>query len=124
MSALATPDQPFEPRPENAWRPLLQNAFGLFHGDETIPVTLRFSPFRARWIREQHWHPFQVLTELPGGGLELTLPAADFREIKMKILQFGADCEVITPQALREEIQVEIAKMAGMYRKEADKELY
>jgi len=117
MKELKTLDDRFDPRPENAWRPLLQNAFGLFHGDETTPVTLRFSPFRARWIREQHWHPYQIITELPGGGLELTLPAADFREIKMKILQFGADCEVIAPEVLREEIRAEIANMNEMYGK-------
>jgi predicted DNA-binding transcriptional regulator YafY len=116
MRAPATLDQPFEPRPESAWRPMLQNAFGLFHGDETTPVVLRFTPFRARWIREQHWHPFQTLKELAGGGLELTLPAADFREIKMKILQFGADCEVIAPDALRDELRREIAQMADMYK--------
>lgn len=115
MSALGTPDEPFAPRPETEWRPLLQNAFGLFHGDDTIPVRLRFSPFRARWIREQHWHPDQTIEELPGGGLELTLPAADFREIKMKVLQFGADCEVISPETLRDEIKNEIARMAYVY---------
>lgn len=117
MRALETLDQVFEPRPESDWQPMLQNAFGLFGGDDTIPVTLRFTPFRARWIREQHWHPHQVLTELPDGGLELTLPAADFREIKMKILQFGADCEVVAPEALREELRAEIAKLNQMYRK-------
>ncbi|MDA8142110.1 MAG: WYL domain-containing protein [Desulfobacteraceae bacterium] len=116
MTVLTTSDETFEPRPESAWRPLLQSAFGLFFGDETVAVTLRFSPFRARWIREQHWHPAQTLKELANGGLELTLPAADFREIKMKILQFGADCEVIAPLALREEIENEIAKMAGLYK--------
>ncbi len=116
MRGLATLDESFEPRPESAWRPLLQNAFGLFHGDETIPVTLRFTPFRARWVREQQWHPGQSLKELPGGGVELTLPAADFREIKMKILQFGADCEVVAPQALRDELWAEIARMAAIYK--------
>jgi len=116
MHSVATLDEPFDPKPESAWRPLLQNAFGLFHGDETTPVTLRFTPFRARWIREQQWHPYQAFRELPGGALELTLPAADFREIKMRILQFGADCEVVTPEALRDELRAEIAGMAAIYK--------
>ncbi len=115
MMDLATLDESFVPKPESAWRPLLQNAFGLFHGDDTTLVTLRFTPFRARWIREQRWHPSQTLKELPTGGVELTLPAADFREIKMHILQFGADCEVIAPLELREEIQSEIARMKAVY---------
>ena len=117
MDDVGALDAPFEPKPESTWRPLLQNAFGLFHGDETTPVTLRFTPFRARWIRKQQWHPHQILNELPSGGVDLTLPAADFREIKMHILQFGADCEVITPQALRDEIQSEISKMNALYER-------
>ncbi|MFZ7127388.1 MAG: helix-turn-helix transcriptional regulator [Desulfobacterales bacterium] len=121
MKEFSDLDQSFDPRPENDWRPLLQNAFGLFHGEKTTPVTMRFTPFRSRWIREQHWHPHQVLTELPDGGLELTLPAADFREIKMKILQFGADCEVVAPEALRREIQAEIARMGEIYKKRESK---
>ena len=40
---------------------------------------------------------------------------ADFREIKMKILQFGADVEVIAPEELREEVRQEIDKMAKLY---------
>ncbi len=118
MDNLRTLEPPFEPRPESEWRPLLDSAFGLFQGDDTTAVTLRFTPFRARWIREQHWHPAQQLSELPGGGLELTLPAADFREIKMRVLQFGADCEVIEPEALRREIEQEIEKLGRLYRKE------
>jgi predicted DNA-binding transcriptional regulator YafY len=116
MRALRTLEPTFEPRPENEWRPLLDSAFGLFQGDDTTAVTLRFTPFRSRWVREQHWHPAQQMTELPDGSLELTLPVADFREIKMKILQFGADCEVLAPDVLREEIRGEIQKMKGLYR--------
>jgi predicted DNA-binding transcriptional regulator YafY len=121
MTRLKVIDPPFTPRPECQWRPLLENAFGLFQGAKTISVTLCFSPFRARWVREQHWHPRQVIIEEPDGGLTLTLPVADFREIKMIILQFGADCEVIAPQALREEVQVEITKMASVYEAEKGK---
>jgi predicted DNA-binding transcriptional regulator YafY len=116
MSGLQILDPAFSPRPECEWRPLLEGAFGLFQGDATIDVTLRFTSFRARWVREQIWHPAQRMTERPDGGLDLTLPVADFREIKMKILQFGADCEVVAPEALKEEIRSEIEKMRCLYR--------
>lgn len=119
MTELTVLDRTFEPRPEDQWRPLLQSVFGLFQDGEPILVTLRFCPFRARWIRQQHWHPDQVLTEQPDGCLELTLPVADFREIKMAILQFGADCEVIAPAVLRDEIRAEIDGMAEVYRRRA-----
>jgi predicted DNA-binding transcriptional regulator YafY len=78
-------------------------------------VVLRFTPFRARWIKEQLWHPDQKMIALDDGGLELRLPVTDFREIKMKILQFGADVVVVAPEALREEVVAEIRRMREIY---------
>lgn len=115
MKSLKTLDQTFAPRPEDQWRPLLADAFGLFQGKRTMAVTLHFTPFRARWVREQYWHARQKISEQQDGSLILSLPAADFREIKMKILQFGADCRVIAPKSLRDNIRQEIDKMAKLY---------
>ena len=84
-------------------------------------MDLRFSPFRARWIREQIWHPDQKMRELPGGGLELELPVADYREIKMRILSFGSDVEVISPEDLRLEVAKEIKRMQRLYSDLHDK---
>jgi len=119
MTELQVLPQAFGARPESQWRPLLEGTFGLFQGGTAIPVTLRFCPFRARWIKQQHWHPDQKLCEQPDGCLDLTLTVSDFREIKMTILQFGADVEVLAPEALRQEIAKEINKMGTLYRKGA-----
>jgi len=116
MSNLQVIEPAFTPRPECEWRPLLEGAFGLFQGDDTVEVVLRFTPFRARWVREQIWHPAQQTIEHSDGSFDLTLPVADFREITMRILQFGADCRVIAPEALREEVQKEIEKMSRLYQ--------
>jgi len=115
MQAPELPSRTFTRRPRESWHPLLEETFGIFQGADPMEVTLRFTPFRARWIREQLWHPSQKITNLAGGGLELSFPVADFREVKMKILQFGADVKVIKPAALREEIREEIHKMTSLY---------
>ena len=116
MTHLQVLDQSFEPRPASQWRPLLESTFGLFQGGPAIPVTLRFRPFRARWIKQQQWHPDQCLIEHPDGCLDLSVPVTDFREIKMQILQFGADVAVISPEALRQEVKKEIKKMHRIYQ--------
>jgi len=115
MTRLEILAETFSPRPEKTWRCHLGGAFGIFQGDCTTKVVLRFTPFRARWIREQFWHPEQTIRPLENGGLELEFPVADFREVKMKILQFGADVEVIEPAELREIVKEEITKMARIY---------
>jgi len=115
MSDVIVEPETFDPKPTDQWQHLLESAFGIFQAQETIPVVLRFTPFRARWIKEQFWHPDQTMTRLDDGSLELSFPVADFREIKLKILQFGADVEVISPEELRREVRQEIEKMATIY---------
>ena len=66
----------FDPKPTDQWRHLLQGAFGIFQAQETVIAVFRFTPFRARWIKEQIWHPDQTMTHLDDGGLELSLPVA------------------------------------------------
>ncbi|WP_144311508.1 helix-turn-helix transcriptional regulator [Desulfonatronospira thiodismutans] len=107
----------FQPRPESEWSYQVESSFGIFQDRTSRPVVLRFSPFRARWIREQVWHPDQKMRELEDGSLELEIPVADFREIKLKILSFGADVEVIRPESLRREVAAEIQKMKKIYQK-------
>lgn len=116
MKEVQALSAPFTPQPRAQWECQLGGAFGIFQGTESIPVTLRFNAFRARWIRQQIWHPAQIIRPTPEGGVELTFPAADFREVKMIILQFGADVEVVSPESLRGEIGDEIARMGKLYR--------
>ena len=112
--AISTAER-FERRPRKEWEHQLEESFDIFQGSSTIPVTLRFNEFRSRWVREQLWHPAQQLRETEDGGIEITFPVADFREVKMMILQFGADVRVVSPAELREEIAAEAERMRGMY---------
>jgi len=115
MSDPIMSDDSFSPRLKREWEPLIQSSFGIFQGGKPVPVVLQFNPFRAQWIHEQVWHPDQKMEILPNGELRLVLPVTDFREVKMKVLQFGADVEVIEPVELRKEIREEIGKMAKIY---------
>jgi predicted DNA-binding transcriptional regulator YafY len=119
LSRMSNPimtDESFDPRPKKEWQPLIHASFGIFQGGDPIPVILQFNPFRAQWIREQVWHPDQKMETLPDGGLRMVLPVTDFREVKLRVLQFGADVEVIEPEELRKEIREEIRRMGKIYR--------
>lgn len=115
MDNIRLREEPFTPQPITEWGNQVEGAFGIFQGKKMVDVVLHFSPFRARWIREQMWHPDQEMIPLSDGGLALRFPVADFREIKMKILQFGADVTVVAPEALKSEIGEEIRKMGELY---------
>ncbi|ABQ27559.1 helix-turn-helix transcriptional regulator [Geotalea uraniireducens] len=109
--------QPFTPRPASEWQEQLGGAFGIFQGGASVRVVLRFNPFRARWVRDELWHVEQSVEELADGSLLLSFAVADFREVKLRILQFGADVEVVEPVELRDEIMAEIGRMAELYKK-------
>lgn len=89
--------------------------FGTMFGEETIPVCLRFSPTVAAWVSEQIWHPKQEMKQEADGSMLLKFTVADFREVKRRILSYGADVEVLEPKKLREEIRKEINRMKNIY---------
>ena len=65
------------------------SSFGIYKGEPTTEVTLRFSAEKSKWIKDQIWHKDQKAATLKDGSLELSFPVADFSEIKMEILKHG-----------------------------------
>ena len=116
MANVKITNETFTLRPESEWQNLVDKTFGIFQGEIVRWVVLHFSPFRSRWIKNEIWHSKQQIEVLKDGSLKMRLPVTDFREIKMKILQYGADVSVIAPDELKEEIAQEIKKMAVLYK--------
>lgn len=96
-------------------RQYIRKTFGIFHGKKTQDVCLCFSKDVTPWIAEQAWHPQQKTFIKKDGRLCLIIPVSDFREIKREILKYGAQVEVMSPKALREEIKREIKRMSRIY---------
>ena len=82
-----------------------------------IYVQLKFSPYQSRWIRERQWHQTQKLTELEDGGLILEMDVQGLVEIKMWVMQYGAEVEVVEPEILKDDVKQEIKKMERLYFK-------
>jgi len=78
--------------------------FGIYKGGEVQQVALRFSPGTSRSIRDEVWHRDQEATDLPDGGLLLTLKVADLTEIRRHALMYGPDVEVLEPPELRRQV--------------------
>ncbi|HAK58938.1 MAG TPA: WYL domain-containing protein [Nitrospiraceae bacterium] len=93
----------------------IRKNFGIMQGVKGVPVKLRFTPSVSAWVREQVWHPTQQASTGRDGSLTLSFPVADFREIRRKILSYGADVKVLSPRALARDIQNEIKRMGKVY---------
>ncbi|MDA8142128.1 MAG: transcriptional regulator [Desulfobacteraceae bacterium] len=92
----------------------MQASFGVFRG-ETVEVRIHFSSAVAGYIQEKIWHPTQSLELQPDGGLVFTAQVAGIEEIKYWILKWGAQAEVLAPEALRRSVAAEVKRMAACY---------
>ncbi len=92
----------------------LARAWGVMYGEEPITVRLRFSEYVRQRVQETLWHPSQHITPTPQ-GCEWTAQIGDTLEIENWIRGWGADCEVLEPQELREKMIKETRRLAHMY---------
>jgi CRISPR-associated endonuclease/helicase Cas3 len=96
---------------------LLRYAWGIWYGeDEPVTVRLRFAAGRAtRRLKESIWHPSQKLEDVEDGGCIWEAQVAEWQEMVPWIRGWGADCEVLEPQDLREEIVEETTRLSALY---------
>ena len=96
---------------------LLRNAWSIFYGEEITRVILRFHPDVTRRVQESNWHPSQQLTrdEENPGYLLMTFDVADTTDLKPWIRTWGANCAVVEPTELRDEMMGEARRLAHLY---------
>ena len=97
---------------------LLNSAWSIYYGDELVDVTLRFHPNVARRVRETNWHPSQSPIEDDPeneGYVLLQFQVADTTDLVPWIRTWGANCEVLEPQILRDELIGEARRFAELY---------
>lgn len=102
------------PADELALDRYLGAGFGIFTGEAQHWAVLRFTPERARWVADEHWHPDQI-GQWRGEAYELQVPYADPRELMMDVLKYGPDVEVLAPDALREAVRARLREAALQY---------
>lgn len=82
-----------------------RSSWGLWQvGEDLQDIVLRFQPAIAGRVRQSVWHPSAVLTQLPGGGVEMRLRVASEIEMRPWVLGWGSLVEVIAPPSLREHV--------------------
>lgn len=98
----------------NIDRQSLHESFGIFKGNPRCTAEILFTGTAAELVRNQYWHRDQEIKQTDD-GLLLRLPVSDFREITMKILQYGRLAKVVSPPELQKKIVTEINAMANGY---------
>jgi predicted DNA-binding transcriptional regulator YafY len=114
LAASLTPDT-FEPPEGAATARDLLRAWDVIADEEPVSVVIRFSPTVAKRAAETRWHPSQELEHQPDRSLLWRGQVAGMREIKIWILGWGADAEVLEPPELRADVASELARAATLY---------
>ncbi len=111
-------DEYFQVDPSVDLEAHLGKSIGIFSGEQTEPVRIRLDKRAEQWVREDPWHPDQVLEAIADDKFLLTVPAAHPRELIPKVLALGAEAEVLEPHEFREGVAEAIRKLAKMYEVE------
>lgn len=115
ISAVRVLDKHFDPPLGFSVGKHLAHAWGVWTSAQPVRVELRFSAAVARRVKETVWHESQEVEELPDGSIRVQLLVAEPTELKHWVLGWGANCEVIAPTTLRNQLAAETGAMAGLY---------
>jgi predicted DNA-binding transcriptional regulator YafY len=114
LSASITPET-FDVAEGSAPARDLLRAWDVIADEEPVTVVVRFSAAVARRAAETRWHPSQELEPQPDGTLIWRGRVSGMREIRIWILGWGSDAEVLAPAELREGVADELRRGAEAY---------
>lgn len=95
------------------------SGFGIFLGNSTTPVKIKFTGKAAFIVKDQIWHPAQKIEIFnineSNEYVEMTFPAANMTEVLSKILSFGHESIPLEPASLVDLWKSEIQKMNELF---------
>lgn len=111
---LAVTTQHFEP-PVNSVEDAFTNAWDIIADQPVVEVVLRFDPAIAARVREATWHPSQHVDVEPDGSLVWRGRVSGTIEIRLWILSWGQQVEVLEPAELRADVAATYRAAAARY---------
>ncbi len=114
VELLATP---YDIPPDFDPTDILRDAWGIWRTEkEPELVKLRFDRRVAYRVRETQWHYLEKVDEDGQGNLIWQARISQPREMLPWIRGWGADCEVLEPDWLKEELEQEARRLAIQYQ--------
>jgi proteasome accessory factor B len=105
----------FEPPDAAATTSALRAAWDIIADQPPVEIELRFAPSVASRIRETIWHPTQTLATEADGSLTWRATVSGTIEVRLWILSWGADVEVLEPSALRDDVTDTLRRALAQY---------
>jgi len=93
----------------------LRRGWDIIADQPAVDVVLRFAPAVADRVLETTWHALQRTERTPDGGLLWRSTVSGVIEIRLWILSWGEDVEVLEPADLREQVAGILSRAAARY---------
>jgi len=101
---VVTPGR-FEPPEPGTIEAMLRQAWDIIADQPATEVALRFSAAVASRVAETTWHPSQRVEREADGTLTWRATVSGTIEIRLWVLSWGDDVEVLAPASLRDDIR-------------------
>lgn len=118
MNHLTSSDTPFQANEIIDPSTYFEHFIGVTNPQENQPkkVVLRVSKPRAWYVNTKPLHTSQATITETDELMEFSYQIIINKELESKILELGADCEVISPTSLRDTIREIVAGMSRRYQ--------
>jgi predicted DNA-binding transcriptional regulator YafY len=94
---------------------MLTRAWDIIADQPEAEVVLRFAPSVAARVREATWHPTQQVEAEADGSLLWRARVSGTIEIRLWILSWGDEVEVVEPPALRDDVAATVRRAVARY---------
>jgi predicted DNA-binding transcriptional regulator YafY len=111
---LALTAATFQP-PSDSVEDAFTNAWDIIADQPVVSVVLRFDPAIAARVQEATWHPSQVVEREADGSLIWRGRVSGTIEIRLWILSWGQQVEVLAPAELRADVAATYREAAARY---------
>ena len=112
---LSVTPQTFRPPDAGLLAASLKMAWDIISDQPAVSVVLRFAPSVATRVAETVWHPSQDHRIEADGSLRWSAQVSGTKEIRLWILGWGDDVEVLEPAELRADVAATHARAAHRY---------
>ncbi len=112
---LALAPDMFEPPDPTALEAVLPRAWDIIADQPPVEVILRFRPAVAARVQEATWHPSQRVETEPDGSLLWRATVSGTIEIRLWILSWGDEVEVLEPATLRQDVAATLDRALARY---------
>jgi proteasome accessory factor B len=105
----------FEPPEGASLEKDLRRGWDIIADQPPTAILLQFSPAVADRVAETIWHPLQETERRPDGTLLWRSTVSGVVEIRLWILSWGDDVEVLQPTELREQVRAILERAVARY---------